>query len=196
MTTYSVLSDDELTFLLKKVDHVAYTEIYKRYWALLYRTAFKMLRDEEEATDMVQEVFTRLWEKAEQLELTTSLSSYLYTSVRNTIITLINRNKLKNYYHNSLAEFVNKGEYVTDNTVLERELAKKIEKEIAALPEKMRLVFELSRKSNLSYSEIAEKLGISEGTVKKQIHNAIKTLRFKMGSSSKMNILLLLRGFF
>jgi len=196
MIIYSALSDDELAFLLQKADHVAYTEIYKRYWALLYRNAYKMLHDEDEATDIVQDIFTKLWEKAEHFQLTTSLSSYLYAAVRNTIITLINRNKLKRYYHASLEDFVNRGEYITENTILEKELAAKIEKEIAALPEKMRLVFELSRKSNLSYAEIAEKLDISEGTVKKQVHNAIKILRFKIGHSSRMNILFFFKGFF
>ncbi len=56
-----------------------------------------------------------------------------------------------------------------------------IEKEIGALPPKMREVFELSRKENLSHKEIAEKLNLSEKTVKKQVNNSLKILRSKLG---------------
>ena len=56
-----------------------------------------------------------------------------------------------------------------------------IEKELAALPPKMREVFELSRKANLNYREIAEKLNISDNTVKKQMSNALKILRSRLG---------------
>jgi RNA polymerase sigma-70 factor (ECF subfamily) len=56
-----------------------------------------------------------------------------------------------------------------------------IEKEIAALPPKMREVFELSRKANLNYREISEKLNISDNTVKKQMSNALKILRSRLG---------------
>lgn len=179
MADYSKLSDVELAVMLGNGDHVAYTEIYKRYWALLYRNALKMLKDEDEATDIIQEIFTVLWEKAPELVLTSSISSYLYTAVKNKIITLINKNKLRDVYYASLQGFLNKGEYITDNQLLEKELALSIEKEIAALPSKMRMIFELSRKEGLSHALIAQKTGISEGTVKKQIHNAIKILRTK-----------------
>jgi len=182
MSKYSSFSDQELVALLREGDHAAYTEIYKRYWALLYRNARKMLHDEQETTDVVQEVFTLLWEKAPKLYLDHSLSAYLYSSVRNRIINIINRQKLKVNYVSSLTAFLISGSSITDDTIRERELALQIEKEIALLPEKMRKIFELSRKAHLSYKEIAEKIDISEGTVKKQVYNAIKILRLKLGA--------------
>jgi RNA polymerase sigma-70 factor (ECF subfamily) len=60
-------------------------------------------------------------------------------------------------------------------------LVELIEKEVAALPAKMRIVFELSRKANLTHREIAGQLDISEETVKKHIHHALKQLRVKLG---------------
>jgi len=57
-----------------------------------------------------------------------------------------------------------------------------IEKEIACLPSKMRQVFELSRKANLSHKQIATQLDLSEKTVKNQVNNALKVLKLKLGS--------------
>lgn len=76
--------------------------------------------------------------------------------------------------------FIEKGEYVTDQQLLEQELKEAIEKEIALLPPKMREVFELSRKQDLSYKEIADQLHISDKTVKKQVNNALHILREKL----------------
>lgn len=182
MFKYNGLSDSELIGLLRSGDHAAYTEIYQRYWPILFRHARKMLRDDDEATDVIQEVFTAFWSKSAELILTVSLSSYLYSSTRNKVIDLVNRNKLKNNYLGSLQAFIDKGEFITDNAVREHELSNQIESEIARLPKKMREIFELSRKKNLSYKQIADEIEISEGTVKKQISNAIKILKMKLGS--------------
>jgi RNA polymerase sigma-70 factor (ECF subfamily) len=181
MRKYSGLNDSELTGLLKLGDHAAYTEIYHRYWALMFRHARRMLRDDDEATDIVQEIFASLWSKCAELSFTGSLSSYLYAATRNKVIDLVNRNKLKTNYLASLQSFIDKGEFITENTVREHELAHRIESEISQLPKKMRQIFELSRKENLSYKQIADVTEISEGTVKKQISNAIKILKIKLG---------------
>jgi RNA polymerase sigma-70 factor (ECF subfamily) len=72
------------------------------------------------------------------------------------------------------------GVYTTDHFIREKELAFQIEKEVSLLPEKMRLIFEMSRNANLSHKEIAAKLDISDKTVKKQINNAIKLIKVKL----------------
>ncbi|WP_316779021.1 RNA polymerase sigma-70 factor [Pedobacter antarcticus] len=178
---YRKHSDQELVAMLKQQDHGSFTEIYRRYWAILFRHARKMLYDDEEASDIIQDIFTLLWTKAAEIEISSSLSSYLYTAVRHKVFTRINRGKLKTAHLESLESFLKKGVYSTDEWILEKELTASIESEVARLPGKMREIFELSRKEHLSYQQIAERLQVTDHTVRKQISNALKVLKTKFG---------------
>ncbi len=182
MGIYNELSDADLVSLLKAGDHLAYTEIFRRYYHLMYVHAYKKLRDEEEAKDVIQELFATLWTKRETDFITTNLAGYLYTSVRNRILDLFAHQQVESKYMLSLKDFIETdGNNTTDYRIREKELIAYIDKEIQALPPKMREVFELSRKSNLSHREIAELLNLSEQTVSKQVTNALKVLRSKLG---------------
>jgi RNA polymerase sigma-70 factor (family 1) len=182
MADYRKYADEELSILLNKMDHKAFSEIYERYWALLFRHARRMLKDEEQAADLLQDLFTSIWYNAGTVEIKTSLSTYLYSGIRNRIIKLIRHEKVKRNYMFTLVDFLTEGHNSTDEAIREKELRQQIEREIAHLPEKMREIFELSRKSHLSYKEIADQVNISEGTVKKQVYNALKVLRMKLGA--------------
>ncbi len=177
---YRELSDVELTTLINERDSQAFAEIFDRYWGVLYVHAMKMLRDEDEVKDVLQELFATLWKNSERLHLTNSLSAYLYTAVRNKIFDLIEHQKVKKEYAGHIAAFISSGISTTDEQIRIRELQHLIEKEISELPPKMREVFELSRKYYLSHKQIADKLGVSDKTVRKQINNAIKILRLKL----------------
>jgi RNA polymerase sigma-70 factor (family 1) len=179
---YSIFTDDELMALLSKGDAVAYENIYQRYWSILYRHARKMLQNEEEARDVVQDVFVMLWSKQGELNLNASLSAYLYAAVRNKILNLFKRSKVEDNHLDSLKVFISNGENITDYLVRERNLSAIIEQEIAALPQRMRQVFELKRKNNLSYKEISEEMNISDLTVKTQMNKAMKVLRLRLAS--------------
>lgn len=183
MMTFSYINvpDSELLSLLRGGNKAVYEEIYNRYNRLLYIHAYRMLQDSEASKDVVQELFATLWMKREQISVERSLSSYLYMSVRNKVLDRIARSKVENRYIESLETFSENESCVTDHRVREKELTYLIEKEISALPSKMRLVFELSRKEYLSHKEIADHLQISEKTVKKQINNALKVLRVRLG---------------
>ena len=85
MPAYSAFSDQELTTLLRGGDHAAYTEIYNRYSGVLYLHAYNKLRNREEAKDILQELFTVIWRKREEIEFRSSLSGYLYVAIRNRI---------------------------------------------------------------------------------------------------------------
>ncbi len=180
MDRYAELTDAVLADLLATGDRKAFTAIYNRYWAVLHRFSHRLLRDEDLATDTIQEIFTHLWEHAGKLHITTSLRSYLYGATRNQIIRLIRKEKVRANYLVNLQ--FDESAYSTDERVRERELARLIEEEVNRLPAKMRQVFELSRKAHLSYKEIADQTQISEGTVRKQVHNAIKLLRARLSS--------------
>ena len=182
MIDYGKCSDNELVALLKNGNQIAYTEIFERYKTILYKHAFRLLNNNEEANDVIQDIFLALWQKKDVIILKTSLSSYLYISVRNRIFDLLSHQKVAAKYVNSIRDFMEAGHYITDEQVRARELAAIIEKEVASLPPKMRKVFELSRQNELTYKDIGKQLNISDKTVKQQVHNAVKILRLKINS--------------
>lgn len=173
-------SDNDLLSLFKEGNRSAFKLIYERYWQLLYVSACKILKDEDEAKDIVQEVFISLLHKRADLEINISLSSYLYTAVRYKVLDVISRRKVRQDHLESLSQYISTGSLSTDRAMIEKEINAEIEKEIQNLPEKMKEVFELSRKEELSHKEIANILNISDKTVKKQISNALKLLKYKL----------------
>lgn len=181
MLNYETISDNELAELLRSGDRAAFTEIYNRYKWLLHTHAYKWMQDREEAKDIIHELFAALWTKRESLSFPDNLSAYLYTAVRNRIFNVISHQKVASQYLNSLQAFIDEEQAAADHLVREKQMTLLIEKEIAALPAKMRAVFELSRKEQLSHKEIAEKLMLSEQTVRKHVQHALKILRVKLG---------------
>ncbi|MEQ7799682.1 RNA polymerase sigma-70 factor [Pedobacter sp. ASV1-7] len=179
MRLYKSLSDTELTSFLKGGDRNAFSEIYDRYWGLLYRHARRMTNDDELAKDIVQDVFVSLWDRGSEIHFSHSLSAYLYSTTRNKVINLYDKEKVKTKYIASLTSFLKNSENVTDHLLRERLLSALIEQEISMLPKKMKEIFEMSRKANMSAKEIAANLELSDKTVKRQISNAIKILRLK-----------------
>lgn len=174
-------TDEELFVLLRTGDHIAYKQIFERFYGVLYLHALKILRDEDEAKDIVQELFEMLWRKKESLILNSSLSAYLYAATRNMILNLIEHRKVKGRYLDSLGQYLDQDTCLPDALVREKELKHIIEQEIEALPVKMGEIFKLSRTEHLSHKEIASQLELSELTVKTQVKRALKILKPKFG---------------
>jgi RNA polymerase sigma-70 factor (family 1) len=184
MGRYNKYSDKELTDLLKSGDQSAFTEIYNRYWSVMYAHVYKMLRDREEAKDVIQEIFSKLWLKATEIRSNQNLAGLLYVAARNRVLNLMEQNRVRNDYVKSIASFISEIDPSAIDHVDEKKLTQIIEQEILNLPPKMREIFEMSRKENLSHKEIAEKLNISDQTVKKQVQNALKIIRPKISNLS------------
>ncbi|SDE41844.1 RNA polymerase sigma-70 factor, ECF subfamily [Mucilaginibacter pineti] len=189
MPVYKAYHDNELLDLLNREDHLAYTEIFNRYSAPLYAHAYNKLRNEDDAHDVVQEMFLKLWDKRARFgdgltagdERKINLAGYLFTGVRNAIFDMIRHRNVAAAYEESFLKFDTQHYPIADYLIREKQFAELIEKEIAALPPRMREVFELSRKDNLSYKEIALKMNIAESTVADQMKKALKILRPKIG---------------
>lgn len=143
--------------------------------------AYKKLNDEDLSKDFVQELFINLWNKRATISETGKLSSYLYISIRSRILDYFTHQKVENKYLEFLKNYQLTKYEKTDHLVREKELADYIEKQIQSLPKKMRQVFELSRKENLSHTEIAERLDITENNVSQHLSNALKIFRIKFG---------------
>ncbi len=182
MLGYQLFTDDELVLYLKQGDHAAFTEIYVRYAGALYNHAYHLLQNRNEVKDIVQEIFTALWNRRANLEIKTNLAGYLYVAARNRVIKIISHQKIKTKYLDQLPISIHDATLSTDYLVRERQLVTIIEDEIKKLPLRMREILILSRQSYLSHREIAEKLNLSESTVKKQVNNSLKVLRIKLQS--------------
>jgi len=180
MESLAELNDHELLALLREGDRAAYNAIYHKYKFVLYQHAWNKLRNREEAQDILQEVFASLWLKRETAKIGDNLSGYLYGSVRNKVLDHYARQEVKLRYVNNVKPDLEQG-VATDHRVRENQLRALIDKEIAELSPRMREVFEMSRKQHMTYREIAEQLGTSEETVKKQVSGALKVLRVKLG---------------
>lgn len=177
---YRKLNDEQLVAQLKKGDAYSYTEIFERYNSVLLRHAYRLLSNDDEALDVVQDVFLNLWQNRNQIELKSSLSGYLFTSVKNRIFKLFAHQKVVLRYAESISSFMITGYNLVEDQLLEKELSAFISKEINALPTKMREVFILNKKENLTYKEIAERLNITDQTAKQQVYKAMKILKPKI----------------
>jgi DNA-directed RNA polymerase specialized sigma24 family protein len=99
---YSKLSDAELSKLLREGNRLAFAETYTRSKWLLHAHAYKWMSDREEAKDIIQELFSDLWDKRESIVFSTTLSGYLYASVRNKVSNQVAHKKVESSYIGSL----------------------------------------------------------------------------------------------
>jgi RNA polymerase sigma-70 factor (family 1) len=188
--SYHTYTDVELVELLKGGDVDSYTEIYNRYKGVLYRHAFKRLKNQHEADDILQDIFTNLWIKRSTFDPQNNLGGYLYVSLRNKILNIIAHKAIHQTYEGKFQQIVDEGTAITDHRVRLSLLKEMIESEVSSLPSKMKEIFEYSRNDHLSHRQIAEKLNISEKTVRNQINNALKILRNKLGIGLYVLVLL------
>ncbi|ATP55291.1 RNA polymerase subunit sigma-70 [Pedobacter ginsengisoli] len=181
MINYSACFDQELVLLLKDDDDAAFKEIYLRYDKLLLIYAYKKLRNREEAKDLVQDVFTWLWNSRKDFSINTTLSGYLYKSVLNRIFDVVKHKGIIRKYVDSGEHYIEISNEETDYLIREKDIALLIEKEILAMPPKMREIYTLKKKYFLSTKEIATELSLSEHTVSTQMKRALKHLKVKLG---------------
>lgn len=160
----------------RDLDQGSFEELFREYFPPLMAFARKILVDEDDAREVVHQVFVTIWEKRQEIDLSQSLKSYLFTSVHNRSLNVIrDRKKFSSVEVPDVA-----GEWDVSSVIESMELEEKIMEVIGSLPEKCREVFELNRFEGLKYSEIADKLEISVKTVENQMSKALKILREKL----------------
>jgi len=154
-----------------------FEKLFREFFAPLMAFSRRILADEDDAREVVHQVFINLWEKREEIDLSTSMKSYLFTSVNNRSLNMIrDRKKFSSEEMPDLP-----GEWDVSAQIESMELEEKIREVIASLPEKCREIFQLNRFEGLKYSEIATQMDISVKTVENQMTKALKILRQELG---------------
>ena len=150
-----------------------FEQLFRELFKPLSHFALKYVGDWDEAKGLVHEVFIAVWEKFETLPADTQYQSYLYTAVRNRCLNYIRDKKI----HLSFEQVPENQLMEVQPTLETSELEREIEMAIQSLPEKCRMVFELSRREGLKYAQIAEKMEISVKTVEAQMSKALGIMK-------------------
>lgn len=173
------VSDNEAQNLVNKMlagDKLAFDQLFRQYYTPLVRFCFRFVADIDIASEIVQDLFVKLWTNRESLKISGDFKSYMMKSVHNATITYINKERA--HAETNLRVFGSEGEAADPSEELQgNHLEAAYRRIIDAMPEKRREVFTLSRFDGLKYSEIAERLQISLKTVEAHMSAAIKQLK-------------------
>lgn len=174
------LQEHTLTAQLAKRDSSAFEEVFKTYFKNLHAYACTILKDEADAEEAVQQVFFKLWERAEHLSFSGSVAAYLYRAVHNQCLNQLKHQKVKANHQLHVAYSMKSESVNGPAKMISKELEQKIREALNELPEQCRTVFQLSRFEEMKYREIADQLDISIKTVENQMGKALKQLRLKL----------------
>jgi len=198
MSDFAIFEDEPV--LIKELavgNESAYEYIFMSFYDPLCLYANKIVHDLDMAEDLVHNSLCNLWIKRNDLTIKTSVKSYLYRSVCNACLNHIKARKTENeFFQEKYYEYISKDILLSPHKEMEimtKELGEQISSAIDSLPEKCRIIFELSRISGLKMREIAEELDISINTVQTQLAIALKKLRNGLGDKGLLLFLISIR---
>lgn len=177
--TSSLYNEMQLLGDLRRGSAAAFEQIFQHHWKRLYNIARTKLLTDAEAEDVVQGIFSTLWEKRTQL-LITDLSAYLNTALKNRIINLIRSRITEEKYWNYYKAFIPSQVESTQHEVSYNELKEVVAEVVNHLPEKSRKVFRLSRVEGRSNAEIANLLNLSEKSIEYHLSKCIRELKLHL----------------
>ena len=173
----------------------SYKILFDEYYLVLTVYARKYLGDMDEAREIVQDVFVRIYESRQLLARVDSLKAYLFTSVRNSCYNYIKSNKTHQKHQEKIRlEQSGKKEDVMEQ-IQESELEQHIFRIVSGLPDRCREIFRMSRVEGLKNDEIARECNISKRTVETQISKALKVLRLELAPYLSLFFFILLYVF-
>lgn len=152
-----------------------FERLFKEYYAPLCRYAYSIVRDADQAEEIVQEFFYSYWNNRNRLSIRISLKSYLFRSIRNRAVRFLQHKKVEEQYReqNRISTFFDSPEQIFNGN----EMAELVEKTLEELPDRCRQVFLLNRVNGLKYKEIAELLKVSVKTVESDMGKALLAFR-------------------
>src|SRR5687767_10504108 len=180
------LSDQELMRIVQAGDYSPASEIYDRYSGRIYNFAFRFLRNAEAAEDAVQEVFVKMLKHARQFHGDAKLSTWLFSIAANLCRDYLRKadNKAKEP-EETLLSLPASAEEAPDMTLEKRENELRVQRALGLLTPEQREAILLSRYQGLSYAEIAQIAGCSEGAVKTRVFRAMETLKKSLIGDSR-----------
>lgn len=171
-------NDRNLLKQFNKGCYIAFTRIYLKYWGKFYKYVLQLTRSEVETQDILQDVFTDLWLLRGMLSHVESLQSYVFSMVKSrTLRILYQEKRIPKEQIDLLTTQIRYSNWSVVDDLMARETESSIYLVIKMMPYRMQQTFVKSRFQGYSHRKIAEEMGVSSATVKKQIQHSLKMIR-------------------
>jgi len=181
--------DSDLTYLVKMGNKEAFRVLFERYAPKIYNFALSYLRNEQEAEEMVQDVFLKIWEKRKHLDKSKNIKSFIFKIAVNSIYDLIRRKNIEGAFRDFIRDNHEEGLESTWHTVIFEEMLANINELVKEMPAQQQRIFRLSRIDGMPNDIIAEKLNLSKRTVENQLYRALAFLKKHFNRESVYAIL-------
>ena len=171
--------ENNLVQALRRGEQEAFDFLFRRWYEPLCHYACRLADgDMDEAEDLVQHAFIKLWERRTRIDVAWSLKAYLYKTVHNACLNRLRSLKVQSKYLDFTTQQT--GTMYTQPEDTSPELIERFRRAMDTLPPQCRHIFELSRFESLKYREIADQLGISIKTVETQMGKALRVMRLQL----------------
>lgn len=162
---------------LSKSDETALQKLYDQYAQMVYQFAFQILKDEDHATEILQDTFLQLWQSRATLDHHSNIKTFIYVICRNKCFNRLKEIKRHLRLFEPLSPHSLYEDFIHDDPLSETEVNEILEVIICKLPPRQQQIFRLSRFEGLSHNEIAQQLAISSNTVKNHLVAALKFVK-------------------
>lgn len=169
--------ENQLLALIARGDERAFEILYNQYRPKLFSAALLLTRNPDQAAELIQDVFLKIWMKRDQLHLIQSMEAYLFVSMRNEAYNWFSREAKRRKLVDADIGVRDVPVSIADDYILSREMAALLETGIRLLPEKQQQVFRMIRIEGMNKNEVASTLGIEVNTVRTHLGRAVKSLR-------------------
>lgn len=177
MTDLSAYDEKGLLLQLKQGSEHAFEKIYTLYSARLYGNLLKLVKLEEEAKEILQDVFLKIWKEREHIDTEKSFRSYLFKIAENKVYDFFRKAARDKKKEVALMAIASPGYELAEEFLLTDQNAAILREAIESLPPQRQQVFRLCKLEGKSYKEVSELLGISTSTVSDHIVKATKSVR-------------------
>lgn len=176
MSLFASYSDEQLIDAIGNGSDEAYGELFNRHWQHVYNMVYSRVGHHAVTEEMAQDIFLKLWEKRAELSID-NFSAYLYTCVKHRCLNYIEAQITRKKYWEHYRKFLPLQEYSTDRTIAYNDLKEALEKGLATIPEKSKIIFTLNRLEGRSVKEIAVQMNLTPKAIQYHITRSAKELK-------------------
>ncbi|MBK7709974.1 MAG: RNA polymerase sigma-70 factor [Bacteroidales bacterium] len=172
-----MISDTDIIGRIRQGDVRQFESLFRSSYVSLVRYARKLVKDQDDAEEIVQDLFYRIWQDREKIKIESSLNGYLFRAVHNRCLHFIEHNRIVVKHAEEMSFRIPESPESPSDILNYKELQARIAGILEKLPERCGKIFYMNRFEGLKYNEIAEKLSVSVKTVEANMGRALKEFR-------------------